>query len=53
MFPAVYNANFRIVQTPGAVAIVYELIHDTRVIRDRPVNATATAAALPDVRVHG
>jgi hypothetical protein len=32
MFPAVYNANMRIVQTPGSVAIVYELIHDTRVI---------------------
>src|SRR5918993_1562687 len=32
MFPAVYNANFRIVQTPGYVAITYELIHDTRII---------------------
>ena len=32
MFPAVYNANMRIVQSPGTVAITYELIHDTRVI---------------------
>ena len=32
MFPAVYNANMRIVQSPGFVAITYELIHDTRVI---------------------
>jgi hypothetical protein len=32
MFPAVYNANFRIVQSPGYVAITYELIHDTRLI---------------------
>ena len=32
MFPAVYNANFRILQSPGLVAITYELIHDTRVI---------------------
>jgi len=32
MFPAVYNANMRIVQSPGFVAIIYELIHDTRVI---------------------
>jgi hypothetical protein len=32
MFPAVYNANFRIVQSPGSVAITYELIHDTRII---------------------
>jgi hypothetical protein len=40
MFPAVYNANFRIVQSPGHVAISYELIHDTRVI---PIESTATA----------
>ena len=32
MFPAVYNANMRIVQSPGFVAFTYELIHDTRVI---------------------
>ena len=32
MIPAVYNANMRIVQSPGVVAISYELIHDTRVI---------------------
>ena len=32
MFPAVYNANMRILQSPGFVAITYELIHDTRVI---------------------
>jgi hypothetical protein len=32
MFPAVYNANMRILQTLGYVAITYELIHDTRII---------------------
>ncbi len=32
MFPAVYNANMRILQSPGLVAISYELIHDTRII---------------------
>jgi hypothetical protein len=32
MFPAVYDANFRIIQTRDYVAITYELIHDTRVI---------------------
>jgi hypothetical protein len=32
MFTAVYNANMRIVQAPGLVAITYELIHDTRII---------------------
>ena len=36
MFPAVYNANMRIVQSPGFVAITYELIHDTRVIPISP-----------------
>ncbi len=38
MFPTVYNANLRIVQAPGAVAITYEMIHDTRVI---PIGAAA------------
>jgi hypothetical protein len=32
MFPAVYNANTRIVQGPGFVAITYEMIHETRII---------------------
>ena len=32
IFPTVYNANTRIVQAPGLVAITYEMIHDTRVI---------------------
>src|SRR5262245_3887758 len=33
IFPTVYNANIRIVQGPGVVAITYEMIHDTRVIQ--------------------
>ena len=37
MFPAVYNANMRIMQSPGLVAITYELIHDTRIIPLEPV----------------
>jgi hypothetical protein len=37
MFPAVYNANMRILQSAGLVAITYELIHDTRII---PIAAT-------------
>jgi hypothetical protein len=32
IFPTVYNANTRIVQGPGFVAITYEMIHDTRVV---------------------
>ena len=45
MFPAVYNANMRIVQSPAVVAINYELIHDTRVI---PLeSATPSGLLLP------
>jgi hypothetical protein len=36
MFPAVYNANTRIVQGPGFVAVTYEMIHETRVIPTTP-----------------
>jgi len=32
MFPAGYNNGYQIVQIPGYVVIVYEMIHDTRVI---------------------
>ena len=32
IFPAIYNSNTRIVQGPDAVAITYEMIHETRVI---------------------
>jgi hypothetical protein len=50
MFPAVYNANFRIVQSPGFVAISYELIHDTRVI---PIDPAPAATPLsPAIRMY-
>jgi hypothetical protein len=32
IFPTVYNANVRIVQSPGVVAMIYEMIHDVRII---------------------
>ena len=32
MFPAGYNNGYEIVQIPGYVIIVYEMIHDTRII---------------------
>jgi hypothetical protein len=44
MFPAVYNANFRIVQTQDHVVITYELIHDTRVIPLRSDRAPLSPA---------
>ncbi len=50
MFPAVYNANFRIVQAPGVVAITYELIHDTRVI---PIDPSPQAQHVsPAIRMY-
>jgi hypothetical protein len=50
MFPAVYNANFRIAQSPGFVAISYELIHDARVI---PLEPSSSAAPLsPAIRMY-
>jgi hypothetical protein len=49
MFPAVYNANFRIVQSPGFVAITYELIHDTRVI---PVGDSPEPPVSPAIRAY-
>jgi hypothetical protein len=42
IFPTVYNANVRIVQGPGVVAITYEMIHTTRVI---PISTSSAAAA--------
>ena len=49
MFPAVYNANMRIMQTPEFVVITYELIHDTRII---PIDTSPPQRrpASPDIR---
>ena len=30
--PAIYGSSYQIVQGPGSVAIIYEMIHETRVI---------------------
>jgi hypothetical protein len=49
MFPAVYNANFRILQAPGYVAITYELIHDTRVI---PIDSSQRTKLSPAIRMY-
>jgi hypothetical protein len=32
MFPAAYNNAYQIIQTPGHVTILYEMIHETRII---------------------
>jgi hypothetical protein len=52
MFPAVYNANFQIVQAPGVVAITYELIHDTRVIPLDPSPRGEPKHVSPDIRMY-
>jgi len=53
MFPAVYNANFRIVQSPGFVVITYELIHDTRVIPiDSSPSPSPHALLSPAIRMY-
>jgi hypothetical protein len=43
MVPAVYNSNYQIVQTPGYVLILSEMIHDARIIR---MNATHAPPAV-------
>jgi hypothetical protein len=52
IFPAVYNANTRLVQGPGFVAITYEMIHETRVIPigERPHVASSIRQYLGDAR---
>ena len=54
IYPAVYNANTRLVQGPGYVAISYEMIHETRVV---PIDSRPTLPAdlrqyLGDARGH-
>ena len=44
MMPVLYNNNYQIVQTPDAVMILVEMVHDARIIR---INGTHAA---PSVR---
>jgi hypothetical protein len=53
MFPAVYDANMRIIQSPGVVAISYELIHDTRIIPlDGARQPSASSPRSPSLRTY-
>ena len=47
MLNNIYNSNYQIVQTPDAVAIVVEMIHDVRDIPLFPTKAAALAAHAP------
>jgi hypothetical protein len=54
VFPAVYNANTRIAQGPGYVAVTYEMIHDTRIIPTdgRPHLPSTIRQLFGDSRAH-
>jgi hypothetical protein len=45
MLPVLYNNNYQIVQTPEAVMILVEMVHDVRIVR---INGTHPP---PDVRL--
>ena len=48
MLPGPYNDNYQILQTPGYVTIVAEMIHDVRVI---PVDSPASARPHPPASI--
>ena len=52
MMPAIYGNQYQIVQSPGYVAILYEMIHETRVIPldGRPAIGTAIDQDMGDAR---
>jgi hypothetical protein len=52
--PSAYNNNFQIVQSPGFIAIVQEMIHETRMIRldDSPHVGSKIREWLGDSRGH-
>ena len=54
MFPAGYNNAYRIVQTPDAVVIQHEMIHDVRIIplSDRPFVDGRIRQWMGDARAH-
>ena len=47
MLNNLYNSNYEIVQTPGAVAILVEMVHDVRTIPLFPDKAAAQAGHGP------
>jgi hypothetical protein len=54
MMPAIYGNSYRIVQSPGQVAIQYEMIHETRIIPldGRPPTPSAMKTWLGSSRGH-
>jgi catechol 2,3-dioxygenase-like lactoylglutathione lyase family enzyme len=54
MMPAIYGNQYQIVQAPGYVAILYEMIHETRVIPldSRPAVGKSITQDMGDARGH-
>jgi len=54
MIPVMYGNNYQIMQTPGQVAIIYEIIHETRLIPldGRPHIGAAISEHMGDARGH-
>jgi hypothetical protein len=50
MMPAGYGSNYEIVQSPSHVAIVYEMVHETRVIPLVPAGAPPAVGS--DIRLY-
>jgi hypothetical protein len=54
MMPAIYGNSYEIVQSPGYVAIVYEMIHEARIIPldGSPHSGSAMPSYMGDARGH-
>jgi hypothetical protein len=54
MMPAIYGNGYQIVQAPGYVTIIYEMIHETRIIPldSRPHAGSAIRSYAGDARGH-
>lgn len=54
MMPAIYGNSYEIVQGPGYVAIIYEMIHETRIIPldGRPHAGSTIRSYMGDARGH-
>jgi hypothetical protein len=54
MMPAIYGNSYQIVQAPGYVTIIYEMIHETRVIplKNTPHAASNIRSYMGDARGH-
>jgi len=52
LLPGLYNNNIRISQAPGKVAIVHEMVHETRIVRLDGSDFSGTGGYLGESRGH-